>query len=273
MIKAFDFGSNWKRYSRQALTVQRVEAARQAFADLTQGIELKARTFLDVGFGQGLTSLCASSAGAKVHCLDVNPGCAEALALTSRFFPTSASDKLTLITDSILSETVVTDLLEISDGGYDVVHSWGVLHHTGNLARAYANCAVLVRPGGYLIVAIYNRHWSSPLWKQIKRLYCLLPSMGRKVLVVMFIPVIYLAKFLVTGKNPFEKERGMDFFFDVVDWVGGYPYEYASIQDVVNLAARNNLELIRVGPAGVPTGCNEFVFVRLVTPPDAEPDH
>ena len=65
----------------------------------------------------------------------------------------------------------------------------------------------------------------------------------------------------------------MDFFFDVVDWVGGYPYEYASVQDVVNLATRNNLELTRVGPASVPTGCNEFVFVRLVTPPDAEPDH
>ncbi|SVD96889.1 uncharacterized protein METZ01_LOCUS449743, partial [marine metagenome] len=189
------------------------------------------------------------------------------------FFPTSVSKKLTLITDSILSETVVTDLLENSDGGYDVVHSWGVLHHTGNLARAFANCAVLVRPGGYLIVAIYNRHWSSPVWKHIKRLYCLLPSTGRKVLVVMFIPVIYLAKFLVTGKNPLKKERGMDFFFDIVDWVGGYPYECASVQDVVDLATRNNLELTRVVPASVPTGCNEFVFVRLVTPADAEPDH
>mgnify|MGYP001358994948 FL=1 len=92
-------------------------------------------------------------------------------------------------------------------------------------------------------------------------------------MVVMFIPVIYLAKLLVTGKNPLEKDRGMDFFFDVVDWVGGYPYEYASVQDVVNLAMRNNLELTRVDPAGVPTGCNEFVFVRLVTPSDVEPDH
>ena len=86
MTEAFDFGSNWKHYSARALTRFRVQDAREAFGVLTSGIALKSSSFLDVGFGQGLTAFCAADAGAVVHCLDVNPRCAEALELTSQFF-------------------------------------------------------------------------------------------------------------------------------------------------------------------------------------------
>jgi SAM-dependent methyltransferase len=262
MIEAFDFGSNWKHYSARALTIPRVEGAREAFFELTFGIELKSRSFLDVGFGQGLTALCAADAGAAVCCLDVNPRCAEALELTSQFFPPEAKEKLNLVVGSILSSSDVRQLRKKSGSGYDVVHSWGVLHHTGDLQQAFANCADLVKPGGQLIVAIYNRHWSSPLWERIKRLYCRLPRIGQKTMIWLFVPVIYLAKLLVTRRNPLEKERGMDFLVDIVDWVGGYPYEYATVDEMLNLGAKNGLQTLRVTPAGVPTGCNEFVFTK-----------
>ncbi len=262
MIEAFDFGSNWKHYSARALTTSRVEGAREAFCELTFGIELKSRSFLDVGFGQGLTALCAADAGAAVCCLDVNPRCAEALELTSQFFLPKVKEKLNLIVGSILSSSDVRTLREKSGDGYDVVHSWGVLHHTGDLQQAFANCAGLVKPGGHLIVAIYNRHWSSPLWERIKRLYCRLPRIGQKTMIGLFVPVIYLAKLLVTRRNPLEKERGMDFLVDIVDWVGGYPYEYAVIDEVLDLGNKNSLQTLRVTPAGVPTGCNEFVFTK-----------
>jgi 2-polyprenyl-6-hydroxyphenyl methylase/3-demethylubiquinone-9 3-methyltransferase len=225
------------------------EGAREAFCELTFGIELKSRSFLDVGFGQGLTALCAADAGAAVCCLDVNPRCAEALELTSKFFPPEAKEKLNLIVGSILSSSAVRQLRKKSGSGYDVVHSWGVLHHTGNLQQAFANCADLVKPGGQLIVAIYNRHWSSPLWERIKRLYCRLPRIGQKTMIWLFVPVIYLAKLLVTRKNPLEKERGMDFLVDIVDWVGGYPYEYATVDEVLDLGTKNGLQTLRVTPA------------------------
>ncbi len=265
MIEAFDFGSNWKHYSTQALTRRRVEGARQAFIVLTSGIELRSRSFLDVGFGQGLTALCAADAGATVYCLDVNPRCAEALELTSQYFLPEAKEKLTVISGSILSTTDVRQLREKSGsdgGGYDVVHSWGVLHHTGNMEKAFANCVGLVKPGGQLIVAIYNRHWSSSLWERIKYLYCRLPRIGQKAMIWLFVPVIYLAKLLGTRQNPLKKERGMDFLVDVVDWVGGYPYEYATVDEVLDLGIKYGLQVLRVSPAGVPTGCNEFVFTR-----------
>ena len=259
MAKGFDFGANWERYSERALNEDRVVTARAAFSQLIEGIDLESRTFLDVGFGQGLTSLCAASAGASVHSLDVNPKCLDALKLTGKFFESSVREKLSLTTGSILSEKIIVDLLGQS-GGYHVVHAWGVLHHTGDLKQAFSNCVRLLAPRGYLIVAVYNRHWSSPLWKAIKRLYCALPTIGQKVLVGVLTPIIVLAKIVVRGKNPMDTQRGMDFFVDIVDWVGGYPYEYASIQEVSDLGAACGLDLMRVNPASVPTGCNEFIF-------------
>jgi 2-polyprenyl-6-hydroxyphenyl methylase/3-demethylubiquinone-9 3-methyltransferase len=72
--------------------------------------------------------------------------------------------------------------------------------------------------------------------------------------------VIYIAKWIVTRENPRQQLRGMDFFYDVVDWVGGYPYEYASQEDVMNLIKPLGFDCVRHWPHQVPTGCNQFVF-------------
>ena len=54
----------------------------------------------------------------------------------------------------------------------------------------------------------------------------------------------------------------MDFFYDVVDCVGGYPYEYGSIDEIKALCEPLGLTMIRATHAQVPTGCNELVFSR-----------
>ena len=118
-------------------------------------------------------------------------------------------------TGSILSTKACSELREIQPEGYDVVHAWGVLHHTGNMARALRICADLVRPGGYMIVSIYNHHWTSPLWKKLKQVYCFSPKTIKKIIVYSFAPLIWAAKLCVTKNWPSKKERGMDFFFDV----------------------------------------------------------
>ena len=75
-------------------------------------------------------------------------------------------------------------------------------------------------------------------------------------------PIIFAAKLVVTGRNPLVKERGMDFWFDVVDWVGGYPYEYATPSQITERLAALGFKLRRFAAASVPTGCHEFVFER-----------
>jgi SAM-dependent methyltransferase len=261
----FDFGQNWSEFARAALTRERVDHALQEFATLLSGVPLADAAFVDIGFGQGLVLLAAAQHRARVVGCDINPKCRDALATSATWFPSVATDAIPIVEGSILDDAVVAALRAASpngDGLFDVVHSWGVLHHTGDMRRAIRNAASLVRPGGHFVLAIYNRHWSSPAWSAVKWIYCRSPWWLQRVLIVLLKPVIWLAKLLVTGRNPTRQERGMDFHYNVVDWVGGYPYEYASIDELRAQVEALGFECLRWRAAEVPTGCNEFVFVR-----------
>ncbi|MCP9455884.1 MAG: class I SAM-dependent methyltransferase [Nitrospira sp.] len=261
----FDFGQNWAEFSDHALTSERVGQARTDFLRLLEGIPMLGRSILDIGFGQGLSLLTAASLGAKVVGCDINPKCGDVVRRNRKFFPNIADSEIPVVIGSILDEATVRTLQEQGPAsGYDIVHSWGVLHHTGDMRQAIANAASLVKPGGYFVVALYNRHWSSQLWLAVKWLYVKSPRIVQKLLVYGLYPVIWFAKLLVTGANPWRKERGMDFFYDVVDWVGGYPYEYASIDEVKEIVGSMGFECLRAVAAQVPTGCNEFLFKKPV---------
>lgn len=256
----FDFGENWSEFSTQALTAERLDQARADFGRLMADVPLAGRTFLDIGFGQGLGLLNAASTGARVYGCDINPKCAAVLRANLRHFP-GLSGPPEVTVGSILDEAVVTHLRAAGPpAGFDVVQSWGVLHHTGDMCAAIARAASLVAPSGYFVIALYNRHWSSALWRAIKWTYVHSPRWLQRLLVAVFYPVIYLAKWLVVGKSPKQQERGMDFYYDVVDWVGGYPYEYATRDEVVAQVEALGFTLMKLVPARVPTGCNEFVF-------------
>lgn len=264
-MKQFDFGANWSDFSDQAASRERAAQARAQFAALLEGVKLQDATFLDIGFGQGFSLLSARSLGARAVGCDINPKCHEVIERNRRLFPEVGAAAIPLQVGSILDDAVVNALRtrpEHGAAGYDVVHSWGVLHHTGDMKRAVANAASLVRPGGTLVVAIYNRHWSSLPWLAIKATYVHSPRWLQRLLVGALYPVIWLAKLAVTRRNPKAMDRGMDFYYDVVDWVGGYPYEYASVDEMARLVGPG-FELARSIPAKVPTGCNEIVFRRL----------
>jgi 2-polyprenyl-6-hydroxyphenyl methylase/3-demethylubiquinone-9 3-methyltransferase len=257
-VKRFRFGQNWKAYSRQALTTERVEQARAHFEELFDGIPLKGKSFLDIGFGQGLSLMIAQQAGAQVVGLDIDEDNREALSVTMQFFTSSHEPQIVI--GSIHDETVVKRLDR--NGGYDVVHAWGVLHHTGNMELAIANASRLVSENGYFVLAIYNRHWSSVLWLFVKWLYNRSSGFFQRLIVGLCYPIIYAAKWIVTGRNPKRQIRGMDFYFNVVDWVGGYPYEYANRDEIVSRLDKLGFDCVKIILADVPTGCNQFVFVK-----------
>lgn len=259
----FDFGKNWLAFSKNALTSERIEQAQQDFARLFHNIELEGKNFVDIGFGQGLSLLIAKQKGAAVVGCEINPTCEKALQQTLVYFPELKLTDISLVIGSILNQGTVKQLLEHSNHqGFDIVHSWGVLHHTGNMHVALQQTASLVKNNGYLIISIYNQHWTSPIWLFIKWLYNKLPSLLQTGMVYSFYPIIWLAKYLVTKAKPIQKTRGMDFFYDVIDWIGGYPYEYAHKEEIVELMKFLSFELMLFFPANVPTGCNEFVFRR-----------
>ena len=89
------------------------------------------------------------------------------------------------------------------------------------------------------------------------------PAPLQKLLIWIFIPIIYAEKWSVTHRNPLGRTRGMDFYYDTVDWVGGYPYEFATAQEVRGFLQPLGFVLDRFMAATVPTGCNQFVFRRV----------
>jgi 2-polyprenyl-3-methyl-5-hydroxy-6-metoxy-1,4-benzoquinol methylase len=177
----FDFGKNWLDFSKHALTVEKVEQAKQDFEKLFEKIELNGKNLLDIGFGQGLSLLLAKQKGATIVGCEINPTCEDALKQTLAYFPTIKLTDIPLVKGSILNQDTVEQLLQHCDNlGFDLVHSWGVLCLTGKMRNSIQNTASLVKPGGHLVISIYNKHWTSPIWLTIKWLYCKSPKLFQK---------------------------------------------------------------------------------------------
>ncbi len=252
----FKFGENWASFSRQ-LDRGRLEDAERSLTALFGEGALVGKSLLDIGCGSGLFSIAAVRLGAQpVLGTDIDPVSVS----TSR---ENASHWLKESHAFSFRQVSVLEPGEMSSLDlYDFVYSWGVLHHTGHMAQALKNAAGRVRPGGTLMIAIYNKHWSSPFWRPIKWLYNKAGPLGQKLIVWVFTPVIFFAKWLTTLKNPLKMRRGMDFMHNIIDWVGGYPYEYASVAEMTNRLEGLGFRIIQTRRAKVPTGCNEYVCVK-----------
>jgi SAM-dependent methyltransferase len=248
----FQFGKNWESFSR-IVDAERLATARESLQALLGNEELKSQTFLDIGCGSGLFSIAAMQLGAvRAVGIDVDPLSVETSKKNAQKWMPNVPVSFEVA--SALNEEQMNAL-----GAFDIVYSWGVLHHTGNMRRAMVIAARHVKPGGTFAIAIYNRHFTSPVWKVIKWFYNKLPAFAQRLLIWVFTPVIFLAKFIVTGQNPLNMKRGMDFMHNIIDWLGGYPYEYASINEMTGLLESLGMKVQRAILAGVPTGCNEFV--------------
>lgn len=260
----FAFGANWKSFV-ELVDETRIEAACRSLTEALNVTDLSGRTFLDIGCGSGLFSLAAQRLGASVRSFDFDP---DSVAATAGLRRQLAPDSdWTVEQGSILDERYAAQL-----GSFDVVYSWGVLHHTGNLWRAVDLAARLVTPGGLLFISIYNdQGFASRQWRRVKWYYNNSGRVTRGLLVAgssaylachsPVSAVIGLLRRSAEREQP-VRGRGMSAKHDLIDWVGGYPFEVAKPEEVFGLVHPLGFELRHLKTCAGSIGCNEFVFER-----------
>ena len=262
----FEFGRNWRRFLRR-VDESRVEASERALLSTLGVPDLRGRTLLDIGCGSGLSALAAIRAGAQVTAFDFDPeAVAASRTLLERWAPEGSQWRV--LQGSALDREFVRGL-----GAHDIVHSWGVLHHTGALWDACEIAADVVPEGGTLFVALYNDAGAKSItWRKRKRRYVRLPRGLRTVYawsLLVAAETLFLSRALRAGRlgdwyrrwRDDRPERGMDRYRDWIDWIGGYPYECATVEETVAFFTARGLSPREIVPNGG-TGCNEFVFER-----------
>jgi len=249
----------------------RIATAEDSLREMLGVEDLDGLRFLDVGAGSGLFSLAARRLGASVRSFDVDPqAVACARELKRRYRPDDADWRIEQ--GSALDERYLQSL-----GAFDVVYAWGVLHHTGAMWRALENALGRVAEGGRLMVAIYNdQGGASRRWAAVKRAYNRLPRGPRLLLVLLSFVRLWGPTMVrdALGGRPsrtwadYRRQRGMSPWYDLIDWVGGWPFEVATPQEVIDFCERRALRPDRVKTCGRGRGCNEFVFTRAGEPAD-----
>jgi 2-polyprenyl-3-methyl-5-hydroxy-6-metoxy-1,4-benzoquinol methylase len=261
----FAFGENWASFAR-LIDDEVIAASQRNMAALLGGSDLRERTFLDLGCGSGLHALAALRLGAAhVTAVDIDANSvATTRSVLGRLAPSS-------------NWTVNRyDILEATPGAlgeYDIVYSWGVLHHTGAMHEALGRAAALVKVGGVLAVALYRATPLCAVWRVIKRRYSRAGRSGQVRARAVYVALFRLA-LLARGRSfrayirDYKQRRGMDFYHDAHDWLGGYPYESVAPYELRDLLTKCGLREVRsftkpVAAFGLlGSGCDEYLFEK-----------
>lgn len=261
----FGFGKNWLEFE-ESISEKEIAYAKKSLQNWLEIDDLQGRAFLDIGTGSGLFSLAARELGAvNVYSLDYDEQSVECAKKISRRESREHTGKWTIEQGNVLDKNYMKKFYN----SYDIVYSWGVLHHTGNMMLALEQAGKCVKENGLLFISIYNDQGvKSKIWQKVKRTYNRVSERNKKILLFLSGIYMYGYKYTITilksrrTKNLIG-DRGMNEYTDLIDWVGGYPFEYATPEKIIIFYLNRGFELKKLmAPGRQYGGCNQYLFVK-----------
>lgn len=134
-----------------------LELCRYRFLGLEQA--MRGARFLDVGCGTGNRSMLAAKNLGVAEFVGLD-GSDASLETAMRVAKEEEFDRFTPVKGNLLA-------MPFPDNSFDVVVSWGVLHHTDDPRRGFSEMVRVCRPGGYIGIFLYNvyGHWRHNMQK------------------------------------------------------------------------------------------------------------
>jgi 16S rRNA G966 N2-methylase RsmD len=259
----YGFGKNWAEFIEKNFSGEMVEDSRQHLAGFIRMDSLKGLTFLDIGCGSGLHSLAAYRMGAdRIVSFDYDR---DSVATTQKVRDHAGTPaNWTVMQGSVLDKAYMEKLPKA-----DIVSSWGVLHHTGDMWTAVRNASIPLKPNSLFYRALYSSdNYVDPppeYWLKVKRDYNRAGALGKRLMELRYAVRHLIIPELVSGHNPLQVmrkygSRGMTYWTDVKDWLGGYPMDFASLNET-QVFCKDELGL---GLVNVLTGegCTEYLFCK-----------